>query len=511
MKIKGKEFLSMILVYMFMLTMLPAGFIVDKVHAAETNTSNYRHYNIIDYEVFASEMYEDYGVLLAEQGYILLDSNNDNKATFRNYHENFDEFMGRKGDNLYFFSYLTDSFEVVDIKTGATIETKQVMSDDNISLNHAVVDSQGNTWYSMVDFSGDDWKSYILRIDPSGNKKTVETTSHILDIQTANNNVWFIDTIDFYNVVKVSYANDSLSVKKYKMELSAYKLKLNSKGEVFILNERGLIDQVKETETGVELVQQINTTNGQDHPIIKDFDTDSNNNIWAIVWGEDKPVNTVAKIENKELVEKYTVANTQGLSLISVVNDKKMLIYGSRLTWNISGRYYYYTLINDTGVKKGWVKGSNGKWKYYDPQTGEPKKGWLSDSGIWYYLDSNGEMKTGWSNVSGKWYFHDSKGAMKKGWLNNAGKWYLLASSGEMKTGWTKDGGKWYFLESSGAMKTGWLAQGNKWYYLASGGEMKTGWLKVGAKWYYFYSDGSMAANTTIDGCKLGTDGAWIQ
>ena len=59
-------------------------------------------------------------------------------------------------------------------------------------------------------------------------------------------------------------------------------------------------------------------------------------------------------------------------------------------------------------------------------------------------------------------------------------------------------------------MKTGWYKAGNTWYYLKSDGSMATGWLEIGGKWYFFYDSGSMASNTTVNGYKLGSDGAWI-
>jgi glucan-binding YG repeat protein len=181
-------------------------------------------------------------------------------------------------------------------------------------------------------------------------------------------------------------------------------------------------------------------------------------------------------------------------------------------------------------VLKGWVP-SDGKWYYYDPQTGtmktgwlfdknkwyylqkngEMKNGWLLDAGKWYYLDSSGAMKTGWVKLGFTWYYLEKNGAMKTGWLLNGGKWYYLDSSGAMKTSWIKSGTTWYYLEKNGAMKTGWLLTGGKWYYLDNKGAMKTGWVHVGTKWYYLYASGQMAANTTIQGYKLDSNGAWIK
>jgi len=61
----------------------------------------------------------------------------------------------------------------------------------------------------------------------------------------------------------------------------------------------------------------------------------------------------------------------------------------------------------------------------------------------------------------------------------------------------------------NGNMATGWLNYKGKWYYLGTDGAMKIGWQLVNGKYYYLYTNGSMAYSTTINGYKLGADGAW--
>ena len=36
-------------------------------------------------------------------------------------------------------------------------------------------------------------------------------------------------------------------------------------------------------------------------------------------------------------------------------------------------------------------------------------------------------------------------------------------------------------------------------------------WVEWNGEWYYLYSSGAMAVNTTIDGYKLGVDGAYVK
>lgn len=122
-------------------------------------------------------------------------------------------------------------------------------------------------------------------------------------------------------------------------------------------------------------------------------------------------------------------------------------------------------------------------------------------------------VKIGWDKLpDGTWNFYDLTGnKVISKWINVEGIWYYLKVDGIMATGWLNDRGTWYYLNQSGAMKTGWLNDGGTWYYLSSSGAMKTGWLNDGGTWYYLYYSGAMAYNATIDGYKLGSNGAWIK
>ena len=118
-------------------------------------------------------------------------------------------------------------------------------------------------------------------------------------------------------------------------------------------------------------------------------------------------------------------------------------------------------------------------------QTSETGKWQQSSNGKWFYLDKNGNLAKN--------------------------TWFFVQGDGTVATGWVSFGGHWYYLSNEGVMTTGWQKISEKWYYLGEDGIMKTGWIQLGDKWYYLNSDGSMAANTTISGYKLGSDGAWIR
>ncbi|WP_406578939.1 metallophosphoesterase [Bacillus salipaludis] len=179
-----------------------------------------------------------------------------------------------------------------------------------------------------------------------------------------------------------------------------------------------------------------------------------------------------------------------------------------KIGWFSSGSKKYY-LNNDGAMQIGW-KEIDGE-RYYFGSDGALKKGWLEDKNKWYYLDNNGRQKLGWIQDQAKWYYLKSDGMVTNWQQIGNNTWYFFNSSGSMQTGWVFSGGKWYFLSSSGAMKTGWVWSGGSWYFMSDSGVMKTGWVLDNDKWYFLYNNGSMAVNTTIQDCRIGSDGAWIK
>ncbi|MBN1068544.1 N-acetylmuramoyl-L-alanine amidase family protein [Clostridium botulinum] len=119
------------------------------------------------------------------------------------------------------------------------------------------------------------------------------------------------------------------------------------------------------------------------------------------------------------------------------------------------------------------------------------KEGWNTlNNGNWQYV-LGGNRVTGWNFINGRWYWMDSFGMMQKGWVNPNGSWYYLNYNGDMVTGWQNINGKWYYLREDGKMLTGWVDDRGTWYYLD-------------------YS-GAMVSNTTVNGYRLGSNGAWIR
>ncbi|PEE42626.1 YHYH domain-containing protein [Bacillus pseudomycoides] len=100
-----------------------------------------------------------------------------------------------------------------------------------------------------------------------------------------------------------------------------------------------------------------------------------------------------------------------------------------------------------------------------------------------------------WKQDNGKWYFYDQNGTKAKGWKEIKGTWYYFYGNGQMAANTTIDG---YRLGANGAMQqgqtvqTGWKQNGSVWNYYNTNGVKQTGWQQVGTTWYYFNGSGAM-------------------
>ncbi|MCR5214685.1 MAG: hypothetical protein K6E10_09730 [Eubacterium sp.] len=120
---------------------------------------------------------------------------------------------------------------------------------------------------------------------------------------------------------------------------------------------------------------------------------------------------------------------------------------------------------------------------------------WMSDANGWWYSNSDGSYPAGqWMEIDGYWYYFlangymDSNGYRDGCWLNSDGSWNTAYSGGY----WASNSTGWWYTDASG------------WYPVST-------WLRINGSYYYFKADGYMAVNEWVDGCYLGSDGAWVE
>ncbi|OSA86564.1 UNVERIFIED_ORG: cell wall-binding protein [Clostridium botulinum] len=176
-----------------------------------------------------------------------------------------------------------------------------------------------------------------------------------------------------------------------------------------------------------------------------------------------------SKYNGKNMYVYYYNKSTKSLELVA----SNVKVKDDRVSFTITHCSDYVLsetpLLATSGFKEGWNTLSNGSWQYV----------------------LGGNKVTGWNFINSKWYYMDSFGIMQKGWVNPNGSWYYLNYNGDMATGWQNINGNWYYLRDDGKMLTGWIDDRGTWYYLD-------------------YS-GAMLSNTTVNGYRLGSNGAWIR
>ncbi|MCF2681359.1 L,D-transpeptidase family protein [Faecalicatena contorta] len=219
---------------------------------------------------------------------------------------------------------------------------------------------------------------------------------------------------------------------------------------------------------------------------------------------------------------------------------------------SIGGKKYYF---NEDGIRQtGWIE--EGGKKYYGMPDGSLRVGWLSFGKTYYCCGSDGAIVTGLQTVDGKRYYFNEDGIRQTGWIEEGGKKYYGMPDGSFRVGWLSFGKTYYYCGNDGAViasqsyavngvlytfdengvmqkesgwgeyngnkyyknpETGfpyanqWVTFGTTYYYANSNGHMVSGWQKIGNKFYYFYPDTKiMARNTTIDGFRVGADGARV-
>lgn len=159
-------------------------------------------------------------------------------------------------------------------------------------------------------------------------------------------------------------------------------------------------------------------------------------------------------------------------------------------------------VVTAQAVKNGWAKvGSN--WRYYVNGI-EKKNGIYSINKQLFGFDAKGNLQKGFFKINNYLYFASSK----YGPSNKSAIGY-----GIVVTGFVKLGDAYYYLDPArkGQARTGFVMIAKKLYYFNpnTAKQRRTkGWFSIGNYAYYVNADGTIATNTTIDGIKVGPNGA---
>lgn len=422
--------------------------------------------------------------------------------------------------------------------------------DSNYLYARANVEFTSDSDISVVYSDGGNSKEYILRISKALGEKfdgaytPKEVTAY--EMNGEPDLKWWMESKlndEWYNLE--TYANNgNLFVVRFQKDGTNNKIQINqigfetkrddelkvSRNKVYKINDPSIETRMKGT--------RIETTDATElRNIMKPYySIDSEGGFWVL------GLKKIYKFNGGGFDEKYIVPAM--ISNLDVYNKDSLVAWGDN-----GADYSYVTNINEytkdnadetsdedssggsgnagnassagnAGInndvskdevkaKNGWIQTKSG-WQFFDESGVQVKNSWIKLNEKWYLINENGIMQTGWANVNGKWYYQYTDGSMATGWIKSGDDWYYLQPDGSMATGWVNADGNWYYLKQSGEISMGWINDSGNWYHLGTDGSMSTGWLKYANKWYYLDEDGKMLSNATIDGYKLGNDGALI-
>ena len=151
----------------------------------------------------------------------------------------------------------------------------------------------------------------------------------------------------------------------------------------------------------------------------------------------------------------------------------------------IDGKYYYFQ--PETGqLYTGWIM-LDGVQYCFD-ETGHPRTGTYQEDGKVWELDSDGRVKNrlnGWKKTDGVLKYYDNSGAPAQGWTEIDGKDYFFVD-GVSQAGWVETDAGTRYLDGNGNQMTGWCVIDGQPYAFGTNGEPKQGWDHSHEKSYYF-------------------------
>lgn len=410
-------------------------------------------------------------------------------------------------------------------KMGKAVKEKYNLKDDEFFRKRTCVSDTDVFWATFM-ITKDNKNKYV---EVSSNGDIIEVPNDYYALSSMHNDKIYGLKEDKNKVDIDVYSKDNekvnlCTIDKEDEEETLTDLTFNSKDEMYILSKTKKDSMEKEIckvtlEGNKGKLTIVAKCSGKNSSIT----LDNNKNIWYLDDG------LIYKIENDKPVLKYEVQKSRNMLFVS--DDNNLIVSGNEseedpvnngrsTIINISDKYingwgkedYGWSYYEDREAVTSEWRNIDGKWYYFGSQS-QMVQGWMQEeNGNVYCLSDEGDALVGWHMLgeSHSWYYFDNNAVMATGWKQVDGAWYYLDGNGIMVTGWKQVDGTWYYLNDNGSMATGWKQVGGTWYYLNDNGSMAKGWKQIGGAWYYMYSNGTMAHDTTIDGYKIGSNGAML-
>ncbi|MEE0792581.1 MAG: hypothetical protein U0M24_06480 [Faecalibacterium prausnitzii] len=169
--------------------------------------------------------------------------------------------------------------------------------------------------------------------------------------------------------------------------------------------------------------------------------------------------------------------------------------------WHGEGLHRYY-ISPTTGTRAQGLYEINYKL-YYFGSNNFLKVGWIEENGYVGYANADGELTQGEAKIDGKYYyFQPETGQLYTGWIMLDGVQYCFDETGHPRTGTYQEDGKVWELDSDGRVKNrlnGWKKTDGVLKYYDNSGAPAQGWTEIDGK-DYFFVDGVSQSGTFGEG-----------
>jgi hypothetical protein len=359
-KMKNKRFMSILLVYVFFLTVIPFNFLSQTVKAASIDDKNL---NSLQYYILATAMYKDMAILYTNIGVIkvtptgseVIGKPSEISSAYN---------LGRINDDLFFSTSTYDSvinrdvdrkLVKVNINSGEKTTTAFSLGDNTYNY-HQYLDKKGFVWFPVKNYGNSaNTNTYsIMRIDSKNvdNKKQVEVMEDItysnIGGSDESGNIWLIGGKFNYKLIRASYDDkqDKIVTKTFSIENQ-----VAAPNNIYIDKENNVWCHDYSTESlkqlafaddnSVQVVKEIKLPKNSDR-----IRTDLNKDIWVITqnFRSENGSTYLNKLEGDKFISKH-ILNTNNYLNISFADEKNILF----TNWE-NGICYYLLLSNGKAV-----------------------------------------------------------------------------------------------------------------------------------------------------------------
>lgn len=356
---KNKKTLSLFLLYVFLLTVIPVNLIVEKVKAAEGNSSIPQYLNYSPLYTKLAVQYKDKTVLITKDSQnsdnygmhlkMMQVENGQEKTLYKETQNDHSlwgyKYMGMYSDQLYMmdnpgvklasvYTIDTNKGEIKYSSGAMKLLSNQQNYNNAYDYSVGLIDKSGTQWFAGNTFGfspnygidSSTMQSFVLSNNfyYAGNKGASE---HIISLTQDNKgNVFALkveipkvpSTLPTCKILKIGKdSNGAAYLKEYPLNGFATDIQCDKNGDLYVNEIGGILYKYTIQNDKLVLVKKFTLNDGYPYGV----SVDAKGDIWTVSLGK------VSKIVNDVLIDKYVV--NKEMNNLSVYDDNHLVVYGT--------------------------------------------------------------------------------------------------------------------------------------------------------------------------------------